>query len=381
MMGEVFDRWNINCLVALIDPKDGSLNIEYLTPVDNKDKTDKCSQPHKYLCMQRLKNKWQDLPVFSEDQPRYLPDANSMGPYLMPCTPTRSKLKGIHNVELEKSCAMIHIPLRIRERRLGELLLWGESVKEANLPAFNTFATQISTSIDNYYLNQQALEQKSRREEIQKALQESEEKYRSVVESACEAILTTNQQGDIITWNKGAEKMFGYTSEEIVGAPLTRIMPKQLQTTHKQAFLAFIRNNDEEELSYKKDIYGLRRDGSQFPVEVSFSKWTKNGYIFSTGILRDITERKRSQNELIKSEEKYRQLVENAGEGIMMVDDNGTILEVNRRVEDILGIDKSDMIGMNILESLTSLRFDFDRAYRAIRDYPVKGFDKVQSGK
>lgn len=142
----------------------------------------------------------------------------------------------------------------------------------------------------------------------EEALHESEEKYRSVIQSANDVIIISNENGIITTWNKVAERIFGYTALEMLGTPLTNIIPDQ----NSNLLMKDAESSDQKSIHPIKfkifELYGIHKNGYQFPIELSLSEWeTKNGKFF-TDIIRDITERKHSEQLLIKSKEKAEEI-------------------------------------------------------------------------
>ncbi len=133
------------------------------------------------------------------------------------------------------------------------------------------------------------------RKRIDEVIKESEERFRSVAQSANDAIVTANQKDDIIFWNTGAEKMFGYGSDEILGKQLSLLMPLHYREAHKIAMERFLSTGIPKVMGKTVELVGQRKDGSEFPVDISLSTWKKGGDTFYNGIIRDISERKRAE--------------------------------------------------------------------------------------
>jgi PAS domain S-box-containing protein len=175
--------------------------------------------------------------------------------------------------------------------------------------------------------------EKELRRQAEEALQESETRYRSILQSATDAIITVDSSGIIIGWNSAAERIFGYSYTEAVGQPLTSIILFYPLDEHTNRMMEFQTEGDQNVLG-KTGVYkGFRKDKSEFPIELSLSSWeTKSGQFF-TCIVRDITERKRAEEELKKSEEKYRSIFENVQDVYYETALDGTILEVSPSIE------------------------------------------------
>jgi len=160
----------------------------------------------------------------------------------------------------------------------------------------------------------------ARAERVERALSESEDRFRSVVETASDAIVLADQQGNIISWNKVAQALFGYAAEDILGEPLTLIMPGWYQASHQKG-LERIRSTGQARIIGKSvELHGLRKGGREFPLELSLGTWkTKEGSYYS-GIIRDITERRRNEEALRENAERFRQLAENIREVFWLTD-------------------------------------------------------------
>jgi PAS domain S-box-containing protein len=142
------------------------------------------------------------------------------------------------------------------------------------------------------------------RKNAEVALKESEQRYRSVVKSATDAIITTNGKGIIINWNLGAEKIFGYTQAEITGKNLTTIIPQNYAENHVNGMKRIEQGGEYHLIGKTVELMGLHKSGNEFPLEFSLSEWESKKEKFFTGIIRDITIRKRTEKELIVSKEK-----------------------------------------------------------------------------
>ncbi|MBI2999052.1 MAG: PAS domain S-box protein, partial [Deltaproteobacteria bacterium] len=152
--------------------------------------------------------------------------------------------------------------------------------------------------------------EEAKQAQAQEALKASEERYRSVAESATEAIIVSDKTGTILTWNKGAQETFGYAEEEVRGKPLTLLMPQRYHEAHRQGLERLRSGGNPRVIGSTRELEGLRKNGSEFPIELSLSSWdTKEGTFFS-GIVRDIAERKQAEEDIRLSLERVRALHE-----------------------------------------------------------------------
>jgi len=139
------------------------------------------------------------------------------------------------------------------------------------------------------------------REQAVEALRESEQRYRSVVQTANDAILTIDNSGKIRSWNRAAEKIFGYTAEEIIGQSFLLLAPREFHDAHQKIFDQVLSG---DVALPKKIMVGstVRKDGSPLVGEFSVSIWKSGKELNSTVFVRDITERKEAEERLLNSE-------------------------------------------------------------------------------
>ena len=130
------------------------------------------------------------------------------------------------------------------------------------------------------------------------ALIASEARNRAVTQSAHDAILTSDQAGLIVGWNRGAELAFGYTESEAIGQPMTLMIAEQDRARHLAGVQRIASGRDQQASSKTVELQGLRRDGTAFPLELSLARWETSEGWFITGIIRDISERKRAEDAL-----------------------------------------------------------------------------------
>lgn len=132
-----------------------------------------------------------------------------------------------------------------------------------------------------------------KREEF--ARQYSDERYRVVVETASDAIISMDDNGTIQFTNPATERIFGHKSQDLIGKPLTILMPESLREAHEYGFKRYLTTGDRHLNWHGTELTAVRKNGQKFPVEVSFGELTKDGRRLFTGLVRDISERKRAE--------------------------------------------------------------------------------------
>ncbi len=128
-------------------------------------------------------------------------------------------------------------------------------------------------------------------------IQLGEQHYRCVIESARDAILWTDLDGAILSWNQGAAAMFGYTAEDMVGRSLTELLPERFRDPAMPG-LARFDGSGYGRFRGTMELIGRRKNASEFWIELAFSEWTSDAGSFLSAVIRDITERKRVEEEL-----------------------------------------------------------------------------------
>lgn len=186
---------------------------------------------------------------------------------------------------------------------------------------------------------------------ISSMLRSSEERFRSVAETALEAIICADSEANIIFWNAGAENIFGYAAEEMTGRPLTWILPERERQARPQSMMRE-GAGDTSAPARIFEMTGLKKDGGEFPMELSRSTWKSDtGETNFAVILRDVTTRKLAEEALRDSEELYRALLHTSPDAVLCFDISGTIVEASRRSAELYGCNSpAELIGMNALE-------------------------------
>lgn len=127
------------------------------------------------------------------------------------------------------------------------------------------------------------------------SLTDLEAKLTSVVQSAPDALILANEQGNIVFWNSSAVTMFGYSEEEALGQPLTIIMPKRYQESHVQGLRRVCETGESRLIGRSTELSALRKNNTEFPIELSLATWQAKGTRFFSAFLRDLTSRKLSE--------------------------------------------------------------------------------------
>jgi PAS domain S-box-containing protein len=184
---------------------------------------------------------------------------------------------------------------------------------------------------------------------VRMALRESEAKFRSVMESAIDAIISGDSEGKIRSWNSAATALFGFTEAEVIGEPIDVIIPERFRESHQKGIHRVSSGGPSHVIGKTVELAAIRKDGSEFPVELSLATWFLDDKRYYTGIIRDISERK-------QAEQKFRSVTESAIDAIISADHTGCIISWNKAATNILGYTGEEAVGQR-LELIIPERF------------------------
>jgi PAS domain S-box-containing protein len=204
------------------------------------------------------------------------------------------------------------------------------------------YSAPVRSGEDDYYGRIWFFRDISERKRAEDALRESEERYRELVENAQDIIYSHDLQGNYTSCNKASERITGYSQEEAVKLNFTQtIAPEYLEAARQMLARKL---DGEETTAYELEL--IAKDGHRVPVEVNTRLVIENGVAVGIhGIARDITDRKRAEQKLHASEQRFRNLVEATSDWIWEADENVVYTYVSPRVRDLLGYEPDDILG------------------------------------
>jgi two-component system, sensor histidine kinase and response regulator len=128
-------------------------------------------------------------------------------------------------------------------------------------------------------------------------------RLQAIFDAFADGIVTIDVQGRIQQWSSGAQRIFGYAPEEVLGTDLTILMPEPHRSRHTGYVASFLKTRDAKIIGIGRELTALRKDGTEFPIELLVSEVRDGSEVFFTGILRDITERERAKADLVHARE------------------------------------------------------------------------------
>ncbi|HEX2056103.1 MAG TPA: PAS domain S-box protein [Nitrospiraceae bacterium] len=185
---------------------------------------------------------------------------------------------------------------------------------------------------------------------VKLALTASEQRFREVVQTAPDAIILSDGDGLILSWNNAAERLFGYAADEVVGRHLTMLMPERYRAAHQRA-LQRLRETGEFRLRGKiVTMHGLHKDGREFPIEMSLSSWVSEGTRFHCGIVRDVTAWKEAEAKLLHQQIEQQVLLDLIPAMVWYKDPHNRILRANRRAAESINRTVAEVEGRQTAE-------------------------------
>jgi PAS domain S-box-containing protein len=216
------------------------------------------------------------------------------------------------------------------------------------------------------------------RKRTQQQLQASEAKFRAITNSAIDAVFLFDEEDRINYWNPAAERIFGYAEKEIVGKQVNATLVPPGFRKHYLKLTAKLAKIKNRKIAGKiREFPALRKDGTEFRMELSLAPLQLEGKTHFTAIVRDITERKKVEEALRESEEKFRTISNSIEDGLIVVANNGDIVFWNPAAQEIFGYTQEEVLGKKVQELLMSV---LDAEKRKLVDLEFEGFLGTEKG-
>lgn len=195
----------------------------------------------------------------------------------------------------------------------------------------------------------------SDRKQAEDALRVSQARLAGILDNANDAIISVDSDQCIILFNQGAEKIFGYVADEVKGQPLSLLLPTRFATIHRLHVEQFRESgNQARRMGGRAEVYGRRKDGTEFPAEASISKLDLNGKQTFTAFLRDVTQRKQSE----AASAQLASIVASSDEAIISKTIEGIVISWNASAERLFGYSAEEMIGNPLTKIIPADRLE-----------------------
>jgi PAS domain S-box-containing protein len=197
-------------------------------------------------------------------------------------------------------------------------------------------------------------------------LRESEERYRVVTQGASDGIITVDETGRIAFANEAIERIFGWPPAELLGQPLTRLMAPEYAARHRVGFERYMQSGRRGIPWNSIQLPGRHRDGHEIQLEMTFGESLRDGRRLITGVMRDVTERKRAERELQQARERLGIVVSNSPIVLFAVDRDGIFTLSEGRGLQTLGFAPGEVVGRSAYELYAGVPRVIDNLKRAL---------------
>ncbi len=220
-------------------------------------------------------------------------------------------------------------------------------------------------------LNRRLLEEARERQRAEQELRDSESRVRAVLDSALSAVIVMNADGRIIDWNSRAATLFGWAHDEVLGRLLSEtIIPLRHRDKHMRGIKHFLATGEAPVFHRLLELSALRRDGSEFPVELSISPLKSGAAITFCGFITDITERRRAEEAVRSGERLLQAIIDNSTAVVYVKDVAYRYLLVNRRFEELFHLSREWVVGKTDYDIFPK---DTAEAFRAVDERVLNG--------
>jgi len=172
--------------------------------------------------------------------------------------------------------------------------------------------------------------------------------YRAIVATAVDGIVVIDRNGAIRSVNNSTERLFGYTSEELIGRNVKILMPEPYAGEHDTYLANYLRTSRQKIIGIGREVVGRRRDGSVFPMDISVGEASDGDKPIFVGIIRDITDRKAAELAQRESELRLRSILDTVLDAIVVIDARGLIQSFSPAAERLFGYDSTEVVGRNV---------------------------------
>src|SRR5258708_6346737 len=211
----------------------------------------------------------------------------------------------------------------------------------------------------------------------EQALRETAARLRTLTETAVDGVILIDARGVVLMFNSACEKLFGYSAEEVIGENVKMLMPQPYRHEHDRYITNYRDTRDPKIIGIGREVIGLRKDGSTFPMDLSVGEARQDGESIFVGIIRDITKRKLAEQALRETAARLRTVTETAVDGVILIDAHGVVLMFNPACEKLFGYSADTVIGENVKMLMPQpYRHEHDRYitnYRDTRDPKIIG--------
>lgn len=195
------------------------------------------------------------------------------------------------------------------------------------------------------------LEREFEKKDLIARIKENEAKLRAITQTANDAIIMVNSSGEATFWNKAAERIFGYTEQEILGKDIhKRLVPETYMKAYSEHFHTFSLTGTGPVIDKTTELFALNKEGKEFPIELSLSSVRIDSEWHAVGIIKDISRRWLAEKTLRENEAQYRQFIEGTDNLVCQVDTRGKFTFVNHMAHPFFGLEPKKCLGRSLFD-------------------------------
>ncbi|WP_448207814.1 PAS domain S-box protein [Azospirillum sp. sgz302134] len=173
-------------------------------------------------------------------------------------------------------------------------------------------------------------------------------RFQAMLDTVPDGVVIIDARGRIQTFNPACERLFGWTADEVIGRNVSMLMPNPYRDEHDGYLDRYQRTGERRIIGIGREVMGMRKDGSTFPMDLSVGEAGQDGPPVYIGIIRDITERKQAETALREREARLTSILETVPEAIIVIDDRGRIESFSPAAERLFGYAAAEVIGRNV---------------------------------
>ena len=182
-------------------------------------------------------------------------------------------------------------------------------------------------------------------EQAEAVLRDSEARTQAILHTAVDGIITIDDRGIVESFNPAAERLFGYTADEVIGQSISILMPSPYREEHDGYLARYLQTGEPHIIGIGREVRARRRDGTTFPISLAVSEVRLAGRRMFTGIVHDLTARVQAEAALAQLNQRHKLILDSAGEGIYGIDSEGRTTFVNPAAARMLGWEIEALIG------------------------------------
>ena len=188
----------------------------------------------------------------------------------------------------------------------------------------------------------------TKQKRFEERLKSEQNKTQTILDNVVDGIITINEKGSIQSFNPASERIFGFSKDEVLGKNVKFLMPEPYHSEHDRYLNNYLSSGVAKIINIGREVEGLRKNKTVFPLELAISEVYVGEDRLFTGIVRDISERKQMEEQLLEEKSRSQAILDNVVDGIITINEKGSIQSFNPASERIFGFSKDEVLGKNV---------------------------------